>query len=147
MAGDERDIVRLRTNYRGQNVYLYRVKLPPRQARALLMDYVVTMNALVETPEFYNALTTNCMTSIYPHVINTDANAPRVDWRLLANGYGDRMLYENGSIDTRLPFEELRTRSHINARANALDQEPKFSEGIRQGLPDPRAEARGRGGM
>ena len=138
VAADERDIVRVRTNYRGEDVYLYRLKATPEQARALLIDYVATMNALVETPEFYNALVDNCTTSIRHHVTRVEANPPRADWRLLANGYGDRMLYERGSIDTRLPFEALRAKSHINAVARSLDQDPDFSQGIRTGLPDPR---------
>ncbi|HEX7272600.1 MAG TPA: DUF4105 domain-containing protein [Casimicrobiaceae bacterium] len=138
IAADERDIVRLRTNYRGEDVHLYRLKATPEQARALLMDYAATMNALVETPEFYNALVDNCTTSIRHHVTRVETNPPRVDWRLLANGYGDRMLYERGSIDTRLPFEELREKSRISARAKALDQDPAFSQGIREGLPNPR---------
>jgi hypothetical protein len=142
VAADERDIVRVRTNYRGEDVYLYRLKVTPEQARAVLMDYVATMNALVQTPEFYNALVDNCTTSIRHHVTSVEANPPRADWRLFANGYGDRMLYDRGSIDTRLPFEELRAESHINARAKSLDQDPGFSQGIREGLPDPRNVAR-----
>lgn len=142
VAADERDIVRLRTNYRGEDVYLYRVKVPPALARSLLLDYVATMNSLVESPEFYNALVDNCTTSIRRHVLRVLPNPPRADWRLLANGYGDQMLYERGNIETRLPFAELRARSHINARARALDQDPGFSRGIREGLPDPRAEAK-----
>ena len=142
VAADERDVVRVRTNDRGEDVYLYRLRVTPEQARALLMDYVATMNALVETPEFYNALVDNCTTSIRHHVSRVQANPPRVDWRLLANGYGDRMLYERGTIDTRLPFEELRAKSHINARAKALDRDPDFSQGIREGLPDPRSAAK-----
>jgi len=138
VAADERDILRLRTNYRHEDVYLYRLNATPEQARALLMDYVASMNALVETPEFYNALVDNCTTSIRHHVTRVEANPPRADWRLLANGYGDRMLYERGSIDTRLPFEELRARSHINARAQSLDRDVRFSQDIRNGLPDPR---------
>ena len=138
VAADERDIVRLRTNYRGEDVYLYRLKVTPEQARALLMDYAARMNALVETPEFYNALVDNCTTSIRHHVTRVEANPPRFDWRLLANGYGDRMLYERGTVDTRLPFEALRAKSHINARARSLDQDPEFSQRIREGLPDPR---------
>ena len=138
LAADERDVVRVRTNYRGEDVYLYRLKATPEQARAVLVDYVETMNTLVKTPAFYNALVDNCTTSIRQHVKDAITNPPRVDWRLLANGYGDRMLYERGSIDTRLPFEELRAKSHINARAKALDQDPTFSQGIREGLPDPR---------
>jgi len=141
VVADERDIVRLRTNYRHEEVYLYRLKATPEQARALLMDYAASMNALIETPAFYNALVDNCTTSIRHHVTRVEANPPRMDWRLLANGYGDQMLYERGSIDTRLPFEELRARSHINARANALDKDPEFSRGIRNGVPDPRGVA------
>ena len=137
VAADERDVVRLRTNYRGEDDYLYRLKVTPLQARALLMDYVASMNALVDTPEFYNALVDNCTTSIRQHVTHIDPAAPRADWRLLANGYGDQMLYERGMIDTRLPFADLRAKSHINARAKALDQDPAFSQGIREGLPDP----------
>ncbi|WP_370889723.1 DUF4105 domain-containing protein [Caballeronia sp. RCC_10] len=142
VAADERDVIRLRTNYRGEQVYLYRLKVTPEQARALLMDYVATMNALVKTPRFYNALVNNCTTSIHGHVKNAIADAPPVDWRLLANGYGDEMLYENGNIDTRLPFDDLRRRSHINARAKILDQDPGFSQGIREGLPNPRHVSR-----
>ena len=139
VAADERDVVRVRTNYRGEEVYLYRIKVTPAQARAVLMDYVATMNALVETPEFYNALVDNCTTSIRRHVVHVLANPPRIDWRIFANGYGDEMLYERGNIDTRLPFADLRSLSHINARAKALDRDPSFSEGIRKGLPNPRS--------
>ena len=139
VAADERDVVRVRSNYRGEDVYLYRLKVTPEQARALLMDYVASMNALVETPEFYNALVDNCTTSIRQHVKRVIVNAPQIDWRLLANGYGDQMFYERGTIDTRVPFEELRAKSHINAKAKALDRDPAFSQGIREGLPDPRS--------
>ena len=142
VAADERDIVRLRTNYRGEDVYLYRFKATPVQARAMLMDYVSTMNALVETPAFYNELVDNCTTSVRRHVKNVDVSAPRADWRLLANGYLDRMLYERGTIATGLPFAALRERSHINARAKTLDNDPGFSQGIREALPDPRSAAR-----
>ena len=139
VAADERDVVRVRTNYRGEDDYLYRLNVPPERARAMLMDYVQTMNELVDTPQFYNALLDNCTTSIRGHVKHIMPNAPRLDWRLFANGYGDQMLYEHGMIDTHLPFDKLRALSHINVRAKALDRDPNFSTGIREGLPDPRA--------
>ena len=146
VAGDERDIIRLRTNYRGEDVYLYRLRLTPEQSRALLMDYVATMNALVERPEFYNALVDNCTTSIHDHVQRVLVNEPRIDWRLFANGYGDEMLYEYNYIDTSLPFAQLRERSHIDARAQSLDQDAHFSQGIRDGLLDPTTRQPGRTG-
>ena len=135
VAADERDVIRLRTNYRGEDDYLYRLKVTPAQARALLMDYVASMNALVKAPQFYNALVDNCTTSIRQHVTHVTANPPRVDWRLLANGYGDQMLYERGSDRYAVPFEELRAKSRHQRQAKALDRDPDFSQGIREGCP------------
>ena len=107
-------------------------------ARALLLDYVQTINSLNAQPEFYNALVENCTTSIHRHIVRVDPGAS-FDWRLLANGYLDRSLYERQIIDTHLPFDELRTLSHINAKAKAADRDPAFSQRIREGLPAPPA--------
>src|SRR5215468_3789499 len=114
VVADERDVVRLRTNYRGEEVYLYRMTIPREQARALLLDYVAVMNGLVAHPKFYNALRDNCTTSIRHHVTRIDPGAPPFDWRMIVNGYGDRMLYERRRIDTSLPFDELKNRSLVN---------------------------------
>jgi len=139
VVADERDVVRVRTNYRGEEVYLYRLKTPLPQARALLLDYVRSMNALAERPEFYNALTDNCTTTIRRHVTHINPNAPPFDWRLIVNGYGDELMYERGTVETRMSFPELKARSRVNARAKAADQDPAFSFRIREGVPDPRA--------
>src|SRR5262245_2871909 len=139
VVADERDVVRLRTNYRGEEVYLYRLKTPPPLARALLLDYVQSMNELAERPQFYNALTDNCTTTIRRHVKLVNPNAPPFDWRMIANGYGDELMYERGNVETRMPFPELKARSRVNTRAKAADQDPAFSFRIREGVPDPRA--------
>jgi len=135
VPADERDLVRLRTNYRGENVWLYRLRMPIPRARALLLDYVASMNRLVDHPEWYNALTENCTTAIRSHVQEVGGAVP-LDWRLFANGHLDELLYERGGVDTSLPFAELKERAHIDARAKAADQDPEFSERIREGLPD-----------
>ena len=64
------------------------------------------------------------------------------DWRLLANGYLDRMLYERGRVDTSLPFAELRQRSDITERAKACGARDDFARCIREGLPMPAARRR-----
>jgi hypothetical protein len=137
VVADERDVVGVRTNHRGEEVYLYRLKSTPALARALLVDYVDSINSLVEHPQFYNALVDNCTTSIRRHRQHVDPDAPPFDWRLVVNGYLDRRLYEGGIVDTRLPFEELRSRSRIDGKAKAADGDPAFSRRIREGLPDP----------
>jgi len=137
VVADERDLVGLRTNYRGEQVYLYRLRLPASDARALLVDYLNEVNRLAEHPQWYNALTQNCTTTIRGHAQNIGASG-RLDWRLLANGHLDQLLYERGQIDTSLPFADLKARSNITEKAKAAANAPDFSTQIRQDLPEPR---------
>jgi hypothetical protein len=134
VVADERDVVRLRTNYRGERVYLYRIRMPAEQARGILLDYLREVNRLAQHPRWYNALTHNCTTTIRMHVQQVAPGRPW-DWRLLANGRLDELGYERGQIDTSLPFAELRARSDITARAQAADTAADFSTRIRAGLP------------
>jgi len=133
----ERDLVGLRTNYRGEQVYLYRLRVPAVDARALLVDYLEEVNRLADHPEWYNTLTQNCTTTIRGHAQNVGA-ARSLDWRMLANGHLDELLYERSRIDTSLPLADLRTRNNITEKAKAADDSPDFSARIRQGLPETR---------
>jgi hypothetical protein len=139
VVADERDVIGLRTNYRAEQVYLYRIRLPAAQARALLVDYLNQVNRLAEQPQWYNALTQNCTTTIRGHAQNAGAGG-RLDWRLLANGHVDQLLYERHQIDTDLPFETLKSRSNITERAKAAGDSTDFSVRIRDGLPDNRSK-------
>jgi len=66
----------------------------------------------------------------------------RFDWRLVANGYLDEMLYSGGLVDTSLPFPQLRARSDVTERAKACASRADFSPCIREGLPAPAARRR-----
>jgi hypothetical protein len=134
IVADERDVIRLRTNYRNEDIYLYRTTFSPAQARERFLEYIHSLNALRNEPRWYNAITTNCTTSIRTqHPANE-----RVpwDWRILLNGKGDELLYERHLLVTGgLPFTELKTRSLIDTRARAANDSPDFSKLIREGLP------------
>jgi hypothetical protein len=133
VIADERDLVGLRTNYRGEQVYLYRIHAAPELVRNVFLDYLREVNSLRDHPQWYNALTGNCTTGIRGH---TEPYLPsRTNWRLFVNGLLDEMLYEKGMIDTSLPFPELKKRSYINPRAQGHDKSPDFSRLIRAGLP------------
>jgi hypothetical protein len=134
---DERDLVGLRARHRGEDVYLYRLQTPVETARAVLLDYLEEANRLAARPRWYNALTHNCTTTIRLHMKNIAAENPW-DWRILVNGRIDELGYERGSIDTSLPFEELRAQSNITERAGAAASAPNFSQQIREGLPGAR---------
>ncbi len=141
VLADERDVVRLRTDYRGEQVFLYRLDTSPEHARALLEQYLLEANALAREPAWYNAFTDNCTTAIWRNVRALSPENP-FDWRLLANGRLDRMLYERGRVDTSLPFDELRARSDVTARAKACGSRLDFSRCLREGLPQPVARRR-----
>ena len=141
VLADERDVVRLRTNYRGERVFLYRLATSRAGARALLEQYLDEANTLAREPAWYNAFTDNCTTAIWRNVRALSPGNP-FDWRLLANGHLDRMLYERGRVDTSLPFAELRQRSDVTERAKACGSRDDFSRCIREGLPAPAARRR-----
>jgi Domain of unknown function (DUF4105) len=133
VVADERDVIRVRTNYRRdppEEVHLYRVYGPSANARRLFMSYMDRINSLKVQPEFYNSLTTNCTTSIWLQTRVNPGHLP-FSWRILISGYVPEYLYESAMLDTTVPFAELRRRSIINARAQAADQAPDFSQRIR----------------
>ena len=134
VVADERDVVRLRTNYRREDVYLYHTLASPAQARERFREYIKTVNALHEHPRWYNAVTSNCTTSIRTQrAVKLRASW---DWRILFNGKADEMLYQHHAIATGgLSFTELKQRSLINERARAADKDSDFSRVIREGLP------------
>lgn len=135
VVSDERDVIRLRTNYRGEDVYLYHLNTRPEMIREVFRDYFTYINHLKEHPEWYNALTHNCTTAIRGHVVPYTVVRSWPNWKLLVNGYLDERLYEVGAVDQSLPFHDLKARSRINEHALAADDVPDFSKKIREGLP------------
>ena len=137
VVADERDVVRVRTNYRKdppEDVYIYPVRAPRENLRRVFLEYMRKLNRLREHPEFYNTLTTNCTTAI---LMNTRVNPESLpfSWKVLLSGYTPAYVYESGRMDRSLPFEELQRRSLVNAAGQAADQAPDFSRRIRAGLP------------
>lgn len=135
IASDERDIIRTRSNARGEQVYLYRLRATPAQLRAVLLDYLERAAALRRQPEFYNTLTSNCTTILYELARRIAPDLP-LDYRLLASGHFAEYAYDQGALHQELPYAELQQRGHINARARQADIDGSdFSRAIRVGIP------------
>ncbi len=135
ILADERDLIKLRTNFREEAVYLYRLSAKPELVREVLLNYVKTVNELNDQPQWYNALTQNCTTAIRGH------NAPfaygKMSWKIIVNGYLDSLLYERKMIDTSMTFEQMKAASRINDKALKAGDSEDFSVIIREGLPNP----------
>jgi Domain of unknown function (DUF4105) len=147
IVSDERDVVRLRTNYRpgaegqGEDVYLYHLTWDPLRARARFLEYIDRVNELHAQPEWYNALTRNCTTSIFEQRENSPGASIQLsqwNWQVLANGKLDQLVYNHGAYVTDgLPFDQLKQRAYINpvAREVTGPDDPDFSTRIRSGRP------------
>ncbi len=138
IVGDERDLIRVRTDFRNppEDVYLYRTRLSRENARRFFLEYIRQINSMKDQPEWYNTLTTNCTTNVVRHV-RAFGGLARYNWKVLLSGYAPQYAYELGTLDTRIPFDELRQRSHLNPKVRAVGNDPGFSRKIRAGLPKP----------
>ena len=131
VVGDERDVVKLRSNYRRDDVYLYRTTATPEKGRALFVSMLRRANELAAKPEFYNTLTSTCTTNIVRHVNEIAPKRIPFSYKVLLPAYSDELAYRIGLLDTTVPFETLRARAHINARATRSADSPEFSRLIR----------------
>jgi len=134
IAADERDVIRVRTNVRGEDDYLYRVRMPLSAMRSLFIAYVEEANTLVHAPRFYNTVTVNCTTLVY-HMMQRIVGHLPMDYRVLFSGYLPGYVYQVGGLDGRYSLDELRSLGRITERAKTADRSDSFSADIRQGIP------------
>lgn len=135
IAADERDVIRLRTNIRGEDDYLYQLHMSRAAMRALFLGYVSEANRLVESPRFYNTISVNCTTLVY-HMMKRIVGRLPLDYRLLLSGYLPEYVYSVKGLNPSFKLNELRERGRITDRAKRSDRSPDFSADIRVGLPE-----------
>ncbi len=68
MVGDEKDLVKLRANYRKDAVHMYPINTPKEKMQSLFFSVMHRADKLSKEPEFYNTLWNTCTTSILTHV-------------------------------------------------------------------------------
>jgi hypothetical protein len=134
IAADERDVIRVRTNIRGEDDYLYRIRMPLPAMRSLFLGYVEQADRLLDTPRFYNTLTVNCTMLVY-HMMKRIVGYLPWSYRLLFTGYLPAYVYSVGGLDQRFTLEELRAMGRITDRARQADRSDTFSADIRKGIP------------
>ena len=138
VVADESDVLGVRGLQRDEELELYQLSTPPALARAILLDYVSEINALVDHPRWYNAILHNCTTVMWRHARSAGSKLP-INWRLLANGYLPELAQEQALVSQALTLDQLRKRSNIGEaikNAAILQGTPlAFSAAIRQGLP------------
>lgn len=128
----ESDIIKLRTNYRENTVYMYPIAVPKEKIAGIFRSMLIRADKLTHEPEFYNTFWNNCTTSVLDH-----ANAFRMD-KLEAGKYvvlpshSDEIIYHAGLIDTKLSPLEARHYYRIDELARSATGNVDFSAIIRK---------------
>lgn len=141
IASDENDIIRVRSNVRGEDVHIYPMRLPHPILRSLFLSYVDEAHELEAAPRFYNTLTSNCTTVIYKLARRIDSDLP-LDYRILLSGYLPGYLHDLGVLAPGYDLTTLAALGHINKRAIAADANGEdFSLATRHGVPGATTES------
>ncbi len=115
ILADERDILRLRTNFRKEQVYVYRLKSNRLLLQKIFVSIIGHAAALQEKPRFYNTLKHNCLTTLLADVRRAQGKEYYLDYRFILNGYSDELLFDRDVLITGgFPFKQLKEHRHIN---------------------------------
>jgi len=135
VASEETDILRTRTNARGEDVYLYRLHgLDRSQLKALFAAYLDEARQLDAAPAFYNTATSNCTTIVFDLARHIAPGLP-LDYRLLLSGYLAEYAQDVGALAPGVPYAELQAKGRITERALQMAPGENFSAVIRRGIP------------
>ena len=132
VVADEKDVIKLRTNFRKDDVYVYPTKIDQAHAKELFLSMIERVNKLYNEPEFYNTITNTCTTNIVRHVNEISEVKVPFSYKVLMPGYSDKLAYDLGLLDTPLPYDKIRERYQINDKAMKYADEKDFSTKIRE---------------
>ncbi len=131
VVGSEKDLIRLRTDVRKVDVYLYPILATPPQVQKVFLAASARVNGIARQPEFYDTLTNNCTTNIVDLINELKPGAIPQDIRVLLPGHSDRLAYDLGLLAVHGPFDQIKTSSKINLAAQLNRDASDFSQRIR----------------
>lgn len=137
VAGDESDLIYTRTNHRGEDVYIYPVKMSKESVKALFLSYLDKGRSLNREARWYNTLMSNCTTLIFD-MMNQIESIP-LDYRGVLTGGLPEYLYDKKVLSHQYTLEEWKRKAHANPKVVDFrimeDQSDiHFSRLLRQGI-------------
>jgi hypothetical protein len=131
IGATERDIVRLRTDHRDEQVRMFPVTLTAQQRVAMFMSYVELAQDLENQPQFYNTISANCTTVVYGLARNLKSDLP-IRKSLILSGRLPQYLDELGVLGGEgTPLDRL-NGALLRADAQTAYPQLTFSQAIRE---------------
>jgi hypothetical protein len=135
VVGDERDLIRVRTDFREERVFIFRSKMTPHKGRLLFEHMLARVSELEKKPAYYRTILRNCTTALVDHINAIWPNDVPITRKILMNGYAPEQAYERGTIPNHLPFEEIKRACFVSEVAKQAGDDAEFSTKIRAHLP------------
>lgn len=133
VIADEKDVIKLRSNYRKDKVFLYPMKATKEGSKELFISMLNRANKLTNEPEFYNAIFSTCTTNIVDHVNLLSEGKIPFSFKTLMPAYADEYALKLGLIDDEeTDIEKLRAKYLINEKAEKYAYDVNFSRRIRE---------------
>lgn len=130
IGATERDIVKLRTDYRGEEVRVFPVDLTADQRRAMFMSYVGLAQDLERKPQFYNTISANCTTVVYGLARNLKSDLP-LRKSLILSGRLPQYLDELGVLGGDGTLSERHDAALLPGPAERETSDLPYSQAIR----------------
>lgn len=108
IAGDERDLIRLRTDVRDtppETVSIFPLTLRPETRKQLFLEYLSLADTLSVRPRWYNTATTNC-TTVPWRLARALAPGLPLDGDVLLSGHFPRYLWRLGVLSPGVPLDQ-----------------------------------------
>lgn len=137
IAADERDIVHLRTDARGERVSLFPVEIGADLRERLFLAFLERGNSLAEQPRWYHTLWTNCTTMPFEIVRSLTDGVP-LDLRIILSGRLPGYLFDLGVLPGagNIPLDELTRRAALTPRSTEGLSSAAYSRLLRQAWQD-----------
>ena len=131
IAADERDIVHLRTDARGEQVAIFPVTLEPEVRKQLFYNFVNRANELAAEPEWYHTLLANCTTVPF-RLVKGIAPGLALDWRVLASGHLPGYLHDLGVLQPDMSLDAVLERARLPKAGMDAPQGADYSDLLRR---------------
>jgi len=132
ILADEKDLLRLRSNFRKEEVFLYPTTLNKKEVRKIFGMIVERVNSIANKPEFYSTISQNCLTTLAKDFSKVmELRSSPLDYRRFLSGYSDELMFEHGRIDSNRNFEDTRRLHYINQYVQADNHGDGYSRKIR----------------
>ncbi len=130
IAATERDIIRVRTDLRHEDVRMFPVDLTPEQRRTMFLSYVDLAQSLEKEPQFYNTISANCTTVVYGLALSLKSDLP-IRKSLILSGRLPEYLDSLGVLGGEGSLEDRHARALLPTDAQSKHPDMTFSEAIR----------------